>query len=870
MNNNSTDPAASGNQEGVAASEDRKPLDMDMSTDLMAKHENVSFEDANAGHADTRGAHVDPIRDHIMLQDATLDDFFSRPLKITEMQWTPGNSLGFRFNPWTLFFENSRVINRLVNYRLLRCTMKVKFVINGNSFYFGRALASYLPQHQEDEFTTRRYGSKTDLVGFTQRPHIYLNPTCCQGGELELPFFTPLNVLDITRSDWQTMGEIDVVSLNNLKHANGATDPITVSVFAWADNVRMAVPTQTAPTSLSPQSIFSKMSASDERKGIISKPASAVAKAAGTLKQIPVIEPFASATEMGAKAIGKLAALFGYSKPDSDASDMIVPVGKGSLAVCDGIEHLSRLTVDSKQELSIDPKIGGLEVDDELPILHYATRETYLDTFAWGLPNPPAFEPEALLWNSVVDPTLFQSATSGTSTNREVHLTALAYAALPFQYWKGSLRFRFQIVASEYHKGRLKVVYDPVTTPEEGTAEYNTAYTTIVDISETKDFTVDCGWGQPEPWRERQRISAATQNGTFRGATPLNYDSRTARYGNGTIAVYIVNDLTSPDSVIDNDIEVNVFVSALDDFEVAVPSDNDMKFLRVYDPNSIVPQSIFESAPYGAEKKGDMAAESPCDGILNKVYFGEAIGSFRQLLKRFNLHEVIPFQRDFEFPQNLDSFLFRRSIMPYDTGYTPNLVAANFAYTDANGDKWVHGFTPLISYIKWAHAGWRGGTRYHIDTSNMIHSTGDITNGEVANRNEYSWCIGRASMDEVMGIENVYVKGSFSDFTLIDHALDVHANVSGHGGVTRFNSRVNPQHTYEVPFYSNKRFLPGRKNTVFQPSRDEPKTQMSVTTPSVYGGQAFHALQYVSAAEDFTPLFYLGPPRLFLVTNKLS
>jgi hypothetical protein len=245
-----TDPANSGNIEGVAASEDRKPLDMDMSTDMMKKHENVVFEDAVSGHADTRGSHIDPIRDHIMLQDAQLDNFFQRPIKIKEYSWAVNSALGVRFNPWTLFFENKRVINRLINYRLMRCTLKVKMVVNGNAFYYGRAIASYLPQTGEDELTTRRYGLKADLVGFSQRPHVYLDPTCCQGGELELPFFTPLNVLDITRSDWRTMGEIDIVSLNNLKHANGATDPITISVFAWAENLSLAVPTQAAPASL--------------------------------------------------------------------------------------------------------------------------------------------------------------------------------------------------------------------------------------------------------------------------------------------------------------------------------------------------------------------------------------------------------------------------------------------------------------------------------------------------------------------------------------------------------------------------------------------------------------------------------------------
>jgi hypothetical protein len=44
-------------------------------------------------------------------------------------------------------------------------------------------------------------------------------------------------------------------------------------------------------------------------------------------------------------------------------------------------------------------------------------------------------------------------------------------------------------------------------------------------------------------------------------------------FGNGVIGVYVVNELTTPNSTIDNNIEINVFVSMGDDFEVFVPDD---------------------------------------------------------------------------------------------------------------------------------------------------------------------------------------------------------------------------------------------------------------------------------------------------------
>jgi hypothetical protein len=76
------DPASSGSTEGVAVSEERKPLDMTTSASDSLQQQNITFDDAVAGHGDSRGNHIDPIRDHIMAQDVGLGDFFSRPLKV--------------------------------------------------------------------------------------------------------------------------------------------------------------------------------------------------------------------------------------------------------------------------------------------------------------------------------------------------------------------------------------------------------------------------------------------------------------------------------------------------------------------------------------------------------------------------------------------------------------------------------------------------------------------------------------------------------------------------------------------------------------------------------------------------------------------
>merc|ERR1711881_122584 len=156
-----------------------------------------------------------------------------------------------------------------------------------------------------------------DVIAASQRPHVYLDPTNSQGGTLTLPFFWYKNALSIPEQEWRDMGDIIIHGMQELKHANGATDQVTVSVFAWAEEVSLSIPTANEPGSLVPQmgEIFTPQIQDEYGTGPISRPAGVVAKAAGALSNIPGIGMYARATEMAASTVSSIATMFGYSRP---------------------------------------------------------------------------------------------------------------------------------------------------------------------------------------------------------------------------------------------------------------------------------------------------------------------------------------------------------------------------------------------------------------------------------------------------------------------------------------------------------------------------------------------------------------------------
>jgi hypothetical protein len=131
----------------------------------MLNSENVNFVDGDTPWSYDIAASADETTKLSGFSDAELGDFLSRPIKIQDFQWTPNTPLAVtRFNPWTNFFGNSDVLDKINRYRNLRCNLRMKILVNGNAFYYGRALLTYNPYVANDEVTVNRAFLPIDLI----------------------------------------------------------------------------------------------------------------------------------------------------------------------------------------------------------------------------------------------------------------------------------------------------------------------------------------------------------------------------------------------------------------------------------------------------------------------------------------------------------------------------------------------------------------------------------------------------------------------------------------------------------------------------------------------------------------------------------
>lgn len=799
---------------------------------------NVSFDDNVAGEAIDLPQTI--MSDMVMeSQNASISKYFSRPVEIYSYTWTQGTTTNASFQPWYLYMNHASVKKKLDNYYLFKGNLKVKFVINATPFYYGAMMVSYVPLTQFANPVISANGKPN--ISYSQLPRVYLYPSVSQGASMLLPFVYHKKWLDLTvASEVQNMGTLLMRVLDPLKSASAASTDINIKVYAWLDDVVISAPT----VSLSLQS-----GKSDEYgQGIISKPASAIARAAGQLSHLPVIGPFATATEVAAGAVSSIATLFGYTNVPVIADiHSFKPEPFPAIASTDIGTSISKLTLDSKNELSIDPTICGCDFGDEMAIENLVTRESYLTQFTWTT----AGATDLLLFNIGVSPVMMgiTSAVSQTIING----TPLWMVSRLFEYWRGDIEFRFKIICSQYHRGRLRFSWDPRGDIANTTDSTTEVYTKIVDIAESTDITIRVPYMAATEYLETARNLVERY-----ASTPLTKNV----YENGLLTVRVLTELSAP--VSPADISVLVFVRGCDNIEFSVPREID--FTSTLSPFTV--------------QSGDLAYDNDDEDIssialkpsvanpeINLVYFGETIKSLRTLLRRtsFLRTTYVTGGTGSTFVLQLRGGEFNR--FPMYPGYDPNGIntATGIISGTSKPYNWCN-YTPL-GWLGQCFLANRGSIQWRIDPLNPVLNT-ELRLFRPGNTVALS----------AAGY-NVNYGGATSNNLASRLATAASIPMAAGGAVT--NNRTLSGVSASFPFYSPYKFRTSAPadaiignsfdNSVIDKCNflemQTPKT--SITSNADWNsGNGYNF--FVGAGTDFTYVFFLAVPTLYAYSGVPS
>ncbi len=804
--------------------------------------QNLSFYDAgeSARHT-TESVTFKPDVD----SSAGLGEFLSRPVAINSFSWAEGSTtpLQANYRPWQLFFNTTSIKNKLSNFARLRCKLHLRFVVNASPFYYGAMRVNYCPI---DGGQRDQYATPGDQIKFSQMPGDFLYPADMTSFEMELPFLWPQSWLDIgDNASFSKMGQITYLLYSTLRSANGATSSnVNITCYAWASEVELAGLT----------SGLALQGDEYDTQGLISGPATAIANVAGKLKSAPIIGDMARATEMGAKLVGGVASLFGYSNPPvvHDAQPFFPKAFHGFATTEIGVP-LDKLTIDPKNEVTVDKTVTGASVRDELVISDLAARKTFLTGTLWT----DAYTPGTQLMIVPVTPRYYQST---TATNQNlIHQTPSCLVAAMFSQWRGSMIYTLKFVKTRYHTGRVQISWDPDQVP--GVNSETTTVTRIVDLQSETEVEFVIPYKAQTPWL---RTTGYPTNWAITTGGTITYSDLDH---NGAFKVTVLNELTGPAAA--QQIDILVFQRAGPDIQFSVPNDlpSTYSFLTVQSDTVVDDQvdQLTNVAPI---------AIAP---TIAAVTTGETVASLRTLLHRSSLHHVGLMGNP-----GISSTAYPTKALFNHVNYVPRFPTdIGFSAAGINNAQSLvpstvpYQFGPMhpLNWVTNCFAGYRGGIVHHY---NIVANGQPLPDSITAVRDPRTHIIFFGALNaNRYSIPYTSVQASTISAATQSQIAGTVVVPSGQRGMALTNANTQSALSIITPQYSRWKFRPayvqGRDTLGFsneiESVRVSTMSRGGMTTASTDDG--WPVLQvYMAGAVDFDPIFFIAVPTMYEFSTR--
>jgi hypothetical protein len=360
-----------------------------------------------------------------------------------------------------------------------------------------------------------------------------------------------------------------------------------------------------------------------------------------------------------------------------------------------------------------------------------------------------------------------------------IAMTPMAWVAYAFSHWRGDIIYRFKIICTKFHQGRVRISWDPIN-PLSTTADVsNATLTKIVDLSVDTEVEFRVPYMQALSWSAHTLTSGVASSNnwsTTASPTPL------ANVHNGFLTVRCLTNLSAP--VDTAPVYIQVFVRGAPNLQFANPVDIDRKL------SYIQMQGKTDEVPGPVSISND-------DDRQYLTNWGEPVSSIRLLLRRSTLVDVQSFDGAGT-TDLLGEFRIYQTRYPPPPGYDPN------GYGKAKGvivpaTTFNYNFTSMnyYSYFAPAFFAQRGAMRWHYNVINSGAS--DNTSYGVIRMPQRTLSAGNNSYVTLVAntsTNNSLAAGSFAN----------NARSWGNSGLALTNGKTQTGMSAEMPMLTSYRF----------------------------------------------------------------
>lgn len=548
---------------------------------------------------------------------ARITDFLSKPIIFSSGNFSITDTVGGALNQWyclsTIFnslTQSDLFKSKVKGYLGFRATTCFKIVVNGNRFQQGRYMLSWIPTGGVSSVSDWQVSHSANLMQRTQLPHVEIDIASTTSAEFRVPYLTAFPYYSLNTPALSTdVGIIQLWAYSPLVAPTGST-VASYTIFVWFEDVELVTPV--IPQSGGKRIVKKKdgiVAAKEQEQAVTRiKPVShALRQFSGgiaTLGAIPLLTPFTEPLSWATGIASDIASYFGWSTPNN-----LAPVDRTKIDPAFGWNNCDSARMPHKLSLMLESSVTNypnlsLDGQDELAFEHLAGRFSYYKTLTFT-------ETDSIgdtLASYTLSPASFYNLYTDAAVQLKQH-TPMSFVAQHFEHWKCDFVFRLKFVKTEFHSGRLALVYLPYNAyaiaPSitlEGSAYLNRS---IVDIRDGSEIEIVCPYRSIYPFLDR--------------ATPM-----------GKFGILVADKLVAPDSVSSS---ISILV------EVAARNVNFQNFQNKT-PFMPVVATTFQAGPaVGIPQElivqGMLGAPTTQTVTINESCTGEKVMSFRQLMKRY-------------------------------------------------------------------------------------------------------------------------------------------------------------------------------------------------------------------------------------------
>lgn len=573
------------------------------------QHSTTVFISDETSKVATKRDFVPLMKEIILKQDIndeqSIKSFLSKPVLLADgiLTSTDGVSTFPQvFIPPDILNLSPIFTDKLSGFLGFKATTVLTLQINANRFIQGRYLLNFYPTCGPANIANSAIKvamHNHSLVQRTSVPGVQIDLNCETQVQLKIPFVSSYPFYSLrARSINSTIRSIGVAQLHPYVSTSANCNYTIYAHFEDIQLIGATVP-QSATESEQKSKGMGTVETNLRKLTLSTKYASRLPLIGSSLESLGWV------SDIGAN----IASVWGWSKPTSNKDPIPVVRHRGYQTMnVDGADISTNMSFSCRNEIGTVNGIMGSNVD-EMSLKYIQSIPAWFATAPWNTADLK----EKQLFFTGLSP-FFKNVVTTDNGNSVRNFVPCAMPCLYFNKFRGSFNITLKIVKTEFHSGRLAIVFVPgssdggMTFPAVSYSNSYYCHRHIIDIRYGNEWTFNFPYISDELFRD----------------VGSDY---------GQVFVYVENSLTAPASV-SSSVSLLFEVSGGEDLEYAQPA---LSAFSPYYPTA--PQSA-NGGQFACDKVEEMIGSSKPDQMSTltaSLAIGEQILSLRQLLKIFHM-----------------------------------------------------------------------------------------------------------------------------------------------------------------------------------------------------------------------------------------